>query len=224
MRYFGAKICIVLPLMLLAAGCNLADLEVRFAPKEVQKQSAAILDQGIDSVESVVVRLDLADEVRNRFLSVIAEMKLASKNCIAYFGNPKIPVLSGAAGNLKILKAAELIAPQRPTFEETANAGIDSLERGVSTGFELADRLLILAGGVAGAWGVGKVRRRITAGREALAGYKERADLTTVALREVVKANDAIPDGAAKDAMVAAQKNGQTTPTRDLVREVRRST
>ena len=205
---------IMLATMFAAVGCN--DSPIKWKPTEAQKMAADLTVRDLRS---------LTPYVEHAADGLLVEATKAAEVTQTYLGLPAKRTQSGVAANVAMIAAAEADANRPdPTPAQVGDSILDQVERGITTGSDIADRLLTVAAGVAGAWGFGRVKKKIDTTRLALTDAEGRAEITLTALRQVVRGVDDYKAAAApaeKDALKKQFAISQDAETRKIVAVVK---
>lgn len=193
------------------AGCS-GSFPLKWKPTEQQKQAA---DLAVKDIQS------LAAHVTPEAQAIRAEAQQAAEVTQTYLGLPKNRPQPASPANQAVLQQAAADATRPPpTAGQVGQAVVDEASQIAASGFDMAELILTLIGGVAGTWGLGKIKRRTDEWRNTAATAEHRVGETLQALQEVVQGIDRL-DPATRTVVKAAQQ--QTGKTQQLVAAAKRS-
>lgn len=198
--------------LLLVAGCTGTGL--KWSPSEQQKQAADLTVRDVSALKGKVFLG--AEPIR-------AEAQRAAEVTQTYMGLPaQRPATIDEANPALLDAAASDAAKPPPTPAQVGDAVITKIERVAQTGFGLAELVLTGLTGVAGAWGLVKVKNKVGGWRDQARTSQLSAAETLAALREVAAGIDQLPAGV-KAQVKAIQRQHQSDATEKLVATVRKS-
>lgn len=196
---FMTVVVVVLILLLALSGC--AD-PLRWAPTIEQKQAADITVRGLEKLEG---------QVTPAYEPVREQAVAAADATQAYIGLPgqRLPLASPQA-DAAIAQAATDSSRPQPTIGDA-----------VTQGFETADTLLLLLGGIAGTGGAGMIGKKVLGWRAQLRQTQAETESRTTALDELVKTINFIRDNTGDAATLSKALSDQTPATQAQVAEAK---